>query len=578
MQTTAHPDQMATRRANADGAVWWHAAWLIIVASAVFAHYWWRGGVDYLALAGMIVPGVLGLVLSGRRQAWASPVLILVWAAASGFAAFRTGGITGPLAVLVLTPLAAALLSPSRRDLSLGASVSAVIAISLGLLQLSGQTPATVTGVDGTLLGLFAIGSLGLFLGAAAILFSARTRRLSIAALGDLHRRAATYERLSDLIGAQPQLLLVLDAAGKVSHVAGATLTALDGDSLIHGGLLSSVADDDRSRVDLALAQAILEGSSLVAFAPANATDRWLEATFSRSVNGEIIGAIADRTQQHDHESQLEQARAESDNLNAGKSRFLANMSHELRTPLNAIIGFSDVMRTGMFGTLSPKYEEYAGMIHESGGHLLDLINDVLDMSKIEAERFELAREEFDAREAVSAALRLMRLQADEAGVQLRGVLANGPLDVYADRRALKQIVLNLVSNALKFTGRSGQVTVTARAQGETLEISVADTGLGISSEDLARLGRPFEQAGGLQQRARGTGLGLSLVRAFAELHGGVMAIESTLGEGTAVTVRLPVLLKPSVVEPSPPPEPQVPPPHATPAYTDNVVAFDPRR
>jgi cell cycle sensor histidine kinase DivJ len=207
-------------------------------------------------------------------------------------------------------------------------------------------------------------------------------------------------------------------------------------------------------------------------------------------------------------------------------------------------------------------------------------------MSKIEAERFELSREEFDAREAVSAALRLMRLQADEAGVQLRGVLASEPLIVYADRRALKQIVLNLVSNALKFTGKGGQVTVSTRSQADMLEISVADTGLGISSEDLSRLGRPFEQAGGMQQRAKGTGLGLSLVRAFAELHGGVMGLESTLGEGTAVTVRLPVMLAangdtpPPVTPPRTPPDPprRDPFPASPPVYPSNVVAFDPRR
>lgn len=248
------------------------------------------------------------------------------------------------------------------------------------------------------------------------------------------------------------------------------------------------------------------------------------------------------------------------------KTQFLANMSHELRTPLNAIIGFSDIMRTAMFGPLAPKYAEYAGLIHESGGHLLDLINDVLDMSKIEAERFDLAREEFDAREAVSAALRLVRVQADANGVALRGVLPAQPLEVDADRRALKQIVLNLVSNALKFTNRGGQVTVTARPQGENLEITVADSGVGISKSDLARLGRPYEQAGEASQRSKGTGLGLSLVRAFAELHGGTMSIESTLGEGTAVTVRLPVLLDAPAETPDPA------------SFAGNVVAFKPQR
>jgi K+-sensing histidine kinase KdpD len=169
----------------------------------------------------------------------------------------------------------------------------------------------------------------------------------------------------------------------------------------------------------------------------------------------------------------------------------------------------------------------------------------VLDMSKIEAERFELQRGEFDAREAVTAAMRLLRVQADAAGVQLRGVLPPGELEVDADRRALKQIVLNLVSNALKFTPRGGQVTVTADGHDGEFELVVADTGVGISPEDLERLGRPYEQAGGVDQRAKGTGLGLSLVRAFAKLHGGEMHIESRLGAGTSVSVRMPVLQRP---------------------------------
>ncbi len=255
----------------------------------------------------------------------------------------------------------------------------------------------------------------------------------------------------------------------------------------------------------------------------------------------------------------LEAARAEAEARGAkaeqtlqARSRFLANMSHELRTPLNAIMGFSEIMRARMFGELTPKYGEYAELIHESGRHLMDLISDVLDMSKIEAERFQLDREIFDAREAVSAALRLMRVQAEEVGVNLRGVMPGQPIPVNADRRALKQITLNLVSNALKFTPRSGHVTVTTHAVGGLLEITVADTGIGIDPQDLKRLGRPFEQAGALGDQARGTGLGLSLVKAFAQLHGGDMSIESQLGEGTAVLVRLPVLAPPAAEGPRP--------------------------
>ncbi len=245
-------------------------------------------------------------------------------------------------------------------------------------------------------------------------------------------------------------------------------------------------------------------------------------------------------------EAELDEAKAAKAAAEAdakAKMRFLANMSHELRTPLNAIMGFSDIMRTRLFGDLPPRYGDYPELIHESGRHLLDLINDVLDMSKIEADRYELAREAFDAREPVSAALRILQIQAHESRVHLRGVLPASELDVNADRRAIKQIVLNLVANALKFTPEPGSVTVTLLAAEGAMELVVADTGVGIAPEDLERLGRPFEQAGDAASRTGGTGLGLSLVKAFAQLHGGDMTIESRLGEGTAVTVRLPVLV-----------------------------------
>jgi cell cycle sensor histidine kinase DivJ len=161
-----------------------------------------------------------------------------------------------------------------------------------------------------------------------------------------------------------------------------------------------------------------------------------------------------------------------------------------------------------------------------------------------------------------------MRLQADDAGVQLRGLLPSEPLEGEADRRALKQIVLNLVSNALKFTPRGGLVTVSLQSLAGALELSVADTGLGIAEGDLERLGRPYEQAGDAVQQSKGTGLGLSLVRAFAELHGGEMSIESRLGEGTAVTVRLPVLTEPEEAQPIEPPS----------EGGAEVIAFKPQR
>ena len=315
-------------------------------------------------------------------------------------------------------------------------------------------------------------------------------------------------------------------------------------------GLGGLVAPSELTALADAMDSASRGGPSELVCAFAGDPGRFIGLTLRATRDGRLFCTVRDATVQKAHETRLIEAKAAAEALNSGKSRFLANMSHELRTPLNTIMGFSDIMRSRLFGPLPTKYGEYAELIHESGQHLLDLINDLLDMSKIEAERFQLQVEMIDAREPVSAALRLMRVQADDAGLSLRATLPPDPIDIGADPRALKQIALNLLSNALKFTPRGGQVTATLQAHDETMELVVADTGVGIAPEDLKRLGRPFEQAGDVKQRAKGTGLGLSLVRGLAELHGGEMIIESTLGEGTSVTVRLPgVMARPEAGE-----------------------------
>jgi cell cycle sensor histidine kinase DivJ len=335
---------------------------------------------------------------------------------------------------------------------------------------------------------------------------------------------------------------VILDDGGRIERLFGGSGPLRLAAERLSGGLLLDLADGpERVTLDAARAAAGARGQAALRFTLAGGEPVRLAIEIRRLDPARLVASLRDAGPEHDREAALDAARAEAEALNLGKSRFLAGMSHELRTPLNAIMGFSDVMRQRIFGDLTPRYAEYADLIHDAGGHLLDLINDVLDMSKIEAERYELSREALDAREPVQAALRLMRLQADEAGIHLRGVLPSEPLAMQADRRALKQIVLNLVSNALKFTPKGGQVTVSLQAlAGAGVELSVSDTGVGIATEDLERLGRPFEQAGDLKQQRQGTGLGLSLVRALAELHGGSMMIESRLGEGTAVIVRLP--------------------------------------
>ena len=226
---------------------------------------------------------------------------------------------------------------------------------------------------------------------------------------------------------------------------------------------------------------------------------------------------------------------------NRHKSEFLANMSHELRTPLNAVIGFSEVLSEQMFGPLNAKQMEYATDIHGSGHHLLALINDILELSKIEAGRLELEPSEFDVPAAAQTAATLVRERAVRQGLQL--VLQIGP-EVgtwVADPRRFKQILVNLLSNAVKFTPDGGQVTLAVEQTSECLHVEVADTGIGIAAADMELIFEPFRQVGAHgRARAEGTGLGLSLVRSLVELHGGRLSVESRLGEGSRFCIEFP--------------------------------------
>jgi two-component system cell cycle sensor histidine kinase PleC len=234
-----------------------------------------------------------------------------------------------------------------------------------------------------------------------------------------------------------------------------------------------------------------------------------------------------------------EKTRAEE--ASQAKSKFLANMSHELRTPLNAILGFSEIMGSGMFGPLgTQKYDEYCHDIHSSGQYLLEVINDVLDMSKIEAGRMRLDRETLDLDELLADALRVVSGRAAEKNLALALDVMPG-ISFEADRRACKQIVLNLLSNAVKFTPDGGHVNVRGRMRGRSLVVAIDDSGIGIPHAALAKLGRPFEQVESqLTKSHQGSGLGLAIAKSLVELHGGIMRIRSKCGVGTVVVVRLP--------------------------------------
>jgi signal transduction histidine kinase len=264
---------------------------------------------------------------------------------------------------------------------------------------------------------------------------------------------------------------------------------------------------------------------------------------FSRRVevaNRDELGALAANLNRMSDE--LGHLYRELETANRHKSEFLANMSHELRTPLNAVIGFSEVLHERMFGELNAKQAEYVGDIHSSGKHLLSLINDILDLSKIEAGRMELELSEFQLPDVLQTAITLVRERAMRQGIALSLEVAPDVGSIRADERKLKQVMLNLLSNAVKFTPEGGSVRVAAKLEGEAIEVSVADTGAGIAPQDQALVFEEFRQVGSDRARkAEGTGLGLALTKKFVELHGGSMRLESALGRGSTFSFTVPL-------------------------------------
>jgi cell cycle sensor histidine kinase DivJ len=276
-------------------------------------------------------------------------------------------------------------------------------------------------------------------------------------------------------------------------------------------------------------------------------------AQTSAESESEVVAVMRDVTDRKIQEQALDVARTAAEQADASKSRFLATMSHELRTPLNAIIGFSEmIVQEDVLMVDAARRKEYAQLINDSGQHLLSVVNGILDMSKMESGNFEISPEPFAPRGALLNCCNLLALKARENGIDL---VTRAPEDLPAmtgDPRAFKQIVLNLVSNAIKFTERGGVVTVSAGVEAARLVLRVTDTGVGIAADDLKRIGDPFFQAGKTyQRRHEGTGLGLSIVKSLVGLHGGEMSLQSRINEGTTVTVTLPLAFTPKTEQPS---------------------------
>jgi cell cycle sensor histidine kinase DivJ len=470
--------------------------------------------------------------------------------------AASTGGIASFAAIwLVVVPLEASL-SASRRVVAVASTFALAAA---GLLVLAGKfdlLPAP--NPDGhaaiVTLGIVsaALYAAGLALGAEAL---ARTSFWLLYAEEDRYRLLA--RNMTDVIarhGRDGSVLFVSPAAQSLFgcgiadlqgqglfnrvHVADrpAYLTAL-GDAAALGESRSAEFRARREGLDA-------DGNSIVQFVWLEMRCRPLEqATAEPSHRREVVAVLRDVTERKHQEQALDDARAEAERANAAKSRFLATMSHELRTPLNAIIGFSDMLRKESTLMLdASRRSEYAELINDSGRHLLAVINGILDMSKIETGNFEITPEPFAPAQAIGACCDLLAPRAAEAGIALEKRLTGELPEIVADKRALNQILLNLLSNAIRFTDRGGVVSVGARAEAGSIVFVVEDTGVGIGDEDLARVGEPYFQArASYDRRHGGTGLGLSIVKGLVRLHGGEISIRSRVAEGTRVCVRLPL-------------------------------------
>ncbi len=348
-------------------------------------------------------------------------------------------------------------------------------------------------------------------------------------------------------------IILFYDAAGELLFASQALERVLGRSAaeIEHGRFMELVHPDDLNEIAAVRARPApgqtITGTYRIRHAAGHYV--WIEVTTRAIYDGQtgeyrnLVSVSRDVTRRKHQEIETRAAQERAEAANKAKSQFLANMSHELRTPLNAVIGFTDLMRQGMFGALNnPRYEEYATLIYDSGQLLLDLISDMLDMAKIEAGKLELNFERVDLTGTIEDSVRLLVDRADNAGVELNMAVIETPVSLVADRRAVKQVLLNLLTNAIKFTPAGGQVDIGVRVESGRAILSVRDTGIGIAAHDLPRLGKPFEQVGSDPRLAKsGTGLGLALVRALVERHGGQLRIESEEGIGTEVSVDFPL-------------------------------------
>jgi cell cycle sensor histidine kinase DivJ len=527
---------------------------------------------EVAAFAWLIAPILLSWFLSRTGRYEGAHVLSsLALAGLVMTVAITTGGIESFAAIwLVVVPLEAAL-SASRRVVAFASALALTCCALLIVLGHFGMLPAAdANPISRGIFMAFGVASATLY--AAGLAFGAESlARTSVSLLYVEENRYRLLARnMSDVISRHRRNGAVQFISPAVETMLGTPVPRLLGH-----GLFDRVHVADRPAYLTALSDAARGGEARsVEFRLRRDVPRggergphgqvdfiWVEmrcrplepASQAAAAEAEVVAVMRDVTDRKLQEQALDLARTAAELADAAKTRFLATMSHELRTPLNAIIGFSEmIVQEDALMLDAARRKEYAQLINDSGQHLLSVVNGILDMSKMESGNFEISPEPFAPRAALINCCDLLALKARENAIDL---VTRAPEDLpvmTGDPRAFRQVVLNLVSNAIKFTERGGKVTVSAAVEGSRLVLRVTDTGVGIEADDLKRLGDPFFQAGKTyQRRHEGTGLGLSIVKSLVALHGGELTVQSKIDEGTTVTVALPLAFTPQAAQPS---------------------------
>lgn len=521
---------------------------------------------EVAAFAWLVVPILLSYFLSRTGRYESAHMLSSI--ALGGLVmmiAIPTGGVGSFAAVwLVVIPLEAAL-SASRRVVAFASMLAAACLLALIAMSYLDVLPPDAGAAAHGVFMAFGIASAMIY--AAGVAFGSEAlMRTSVSLLNveeDRYRLLARH--MCDVISRHRRNGAVQFISPAAESLLGVPVSELRGH-----GLFDRVHVADRPAYLTTLAAAALgKGAQSVEFRLRRdaASDTQFEAHVSGNfiwvemrcqpletsspAEPEVVAVMRDVTDRKQQEHALDLACTAAERADAAKTRFLATMSHELRTPLNAIIGFSEmIVQEATLPLDATRRKEYAQLINDSGQHLLSVVNSILDMSKMESGSFEILPEPFAPREVLLSGSNLLALKARDNGIELVTRVPENLPQMVGDPRAFRQIILNLVSNAIKFTERGGRVTISARVEGARMVLRVVDNGVGIAQEDLKRIGDPFFQAGKTyQRRHEGTGLGLSIVKSLVALHRGEIDVQSKVEEGTTVTVMLPLTLV-AVAEP----------------------------